>query len=190
MKGPIPFPVYPDLRRGSIDESLKRDSMGLDFGIIFLPDFYWDGFCANDGRILAEDMWADEDEAFDVFKMVGIPAEPEHVKNMSGRIGVYSFLEATDPDVPLHHGRPVWFVGNMPMGVDTVAGISGGPIFGLRKTEKGWEHKIVAMQSWQREGKNGLIYGTRLRRFAPVIMAAIASMMQHDDLEQQAGQAG
>ena len=167
VKKPTPFPVYPDLRRGSIDEATKRDSMGLDFGIIFLPDLYWNGFFANDGRILAEDIWAQEGEVFDVYKMVGLPTEPQYSKNGHGRLGVFSFLAATDLGVPTRDGKPVWFVGNMPEGMTTVAGVSGGPIFGLRKTVSGWEHKIVAMQSWQKEGKNGLVYGTPLRLLRP-----------------------
>lgn len=186
-KKPTPFSIYPDLRRGSIDEALKRDSMGLDFGIIFLPDLYWNGFFANDGRILAEDIWAQEGETFDVYKMVGIPSEPQHSRNGNGRIGVYSFLAASDPDVPLKDGKPVWFVGNMPEGVTTVEGVSGGPIFGLRKVAGGWEHKIVAMQSWQKEGKDGLVYGTPLRSFGPIISWAITDLLtqgetRHDTL--------
>jgi hypothetical protein len=181
VKKPTPFPVYPDLRRGAIDEATKRDSMGLDFGVIFLPDLYWNGFFANDGRILAEDIWAQEGETFDVYKMVGIPAEPQHSKNGHGRLGVFSFLEASDPDVPMRDGKPVWFIGNMPVGMTSVAGVSGGPIFGFRKLPTGgWEHKIVAMQSWQKEGKNGLVYGTPLRSFGPVISWAIESLAKPD----------
>jgi hypothetical protein len=176
-KIPTPFPVYPDLWRKQVDQSLQRDSGGLDFGIMHLPYLYWHGFFANDGRILAEDMWAQEGERFDVYKMVGIPAELQHAKTGHLRLGVFSLRETTDPDVASSDGKPVWFVGTMPVGVTTVAGVSGGPIFGMRRVAGGWQHKIVAMQSWQSFEK-GLVYGTPLRTFGPIISREIASIAQ------------
>lgn len=87
VKTPTPFPIYPSLPRTGIDQATQRDSNGLDFGIILLPRLYWDGFFNNGGRVLAEDMWANEGERFDVYKMVGIPVEPEHRKTGHMRLG-------------------------------------------------------------------------------------------------------
>lgn len=188
-KKPTPFSIYPDLPRTGVDQSLQRDSMGLDFGVILLPSIYWNGFYKNDGRVLAEDMWAQEGERFDVFKMVGVPAEPQHSKAGNLRLGVFSFLETTDPAVASPNGKPVWFVGTMPVGMSSVAGVSGGPIFGMRRVPAGnWEHRIVAMQSWQREGENGLVYGTPLRSFGPIISQAIASLTRPGETSKQAAQ--
>lgn len=177
VKIPTPFSIYPTLPRTSIDQALQRDSGGLDFGIILLPRIYWDGFFMNGGRILAEDMWASEGEHFDVYKMVGIPFEPQHRKTGHLRLGVFSFLESTDQEVKTLDGKPVWFIGSMPEGVASVEGVSGGPIFGFRRVPGGWEHKIVAMQSWQVKGATGKVYGTPLRSFGPIVSRLIKSLV-------------
>ena len=176
VKTPTPFSIYPSLPRAGRDQALQRDSNGLDFGIILLPSLYWNGFFKNDGRILAEDMWATEGEHFDVYKMVGIPVEPQYSKTGHLRLGVFSFLETTDPEVTTADGKPIWFVGTMPEGTLSVEGMSGGPIFGFRKVPGGWEYKIVAMQSWQIKGESGKVYGTPLRSFAPIVSHAIESL--------------
>lgn len=187
VKTPTPFSIYSTLPRMGIDQALRRDGNGLDFGIILLPRLYWDGFFKNDGRILAEDMWATEGEHFDVYKMVGIPVEPQHSKMGHLRLGVFSFLEATDPDVKTTNGKPVWFIGTMPEGVSSVEGVSGGPIFGFRKVPGGWEYKIVAMQSWQLKGESGKVYGTPLRSFGPIVSQMVASLTtQGSDAEPSA----
>jgi hypothetical protein len=75
----------------------------------------------------------------------------------------------------------------MPVGVSSVAGVSGGPISGLRKAATGWEYRIVAMQSWQ-SGEKSMVYGTPLRSFGPIIAHVIASLTGPDDPSEQVGQ--
>lgn len=61
----------------------------------------------------------------------------------------------------------------LPAGVKSVSGMSGGPIFGFRKLgENLWDYRVVAMQSWG-DPNNGTVYATPLRSFVTIIDDAI-----------------
>jgi hypothetical protein len=170
---PIPFD-YAGTPRASINQSLDQKSQGLDFGILLLRPFYWRGLEANHVTPIGEERWLhDAQEQFDVYKMIGFPENFALAKRGLVQTTCYTVTKATDPDVATPDGQPVWFVGRLPDGVNSVRGVSGGPIFGFRRVgDNLWDYRVVAMQSWQNRTQR-MVYGTPLQSFAPRIADVI-----------------
>ena len=64
-----------------------------------------------------------------------------------------------------------WFVGRIPPEVEIqdIKGMSGGPIYGLRKSETGqWSYNVIALQSWWRK-KSRTTFGCSLPAFAEAL---------------------
>lgn len=191
-KKPTPFPTYAETPRGSIDQSMQRGSRGLDFGILLPRHLYWRGMRGNGVTPLPESFWAEPGDEFEVYKMVGFPDNEEHRKKGLIQTAAYNVIRTTDPDAKGPDGLPNWFVGTLPQGVESVRGVSGGPIFGFRRLPAGgWEYRVVAMQSWQGpEQSERMVYGTPLRSFAPTVSEVIAQLRARGEASEQAGQEG
>jgi hypothetical protein len=182
----LPYERYAETPRAAIDNTATQlDSRGLDFGILLLHPFYWRGIEANGVRPLNESFWAEEDEQFDAYRMVGIPSTPLLRTKGFAQTTSYRIIRSTDPDAKGPDGKPNWFVGQLPPGITDVKGVSGGPIFGFRKRQDGsWDYRVVAMQSWQGAG-NGVIYGTPIRSFAPIVAGVIARLKAKGDASKE-----
>jgi hypothetical protein len=176
VKRPMPFDHYAETPRAKIDQSMLLRSRGLDFGILLLRPLYWSGIEANGVTPLNESFWAEEEDRFDTYRMVGFPSSPQLRTKGLIQTTSYRIIRTTDPDAKGPDGKPNWFVGQLPQGITDVKGVSGGPIFGFRKRPDGaWDYRVVAMQSWQGAG-NGVIYGTPIRLFAPIVAGVIAKL--------------
>ena len=186
---PMPFD-YSLTKSCSIDQSLQRTSQGLDFGIIMTHPFYWRSMEANGITPIPEERWVESfEEEFDVYKMIGIPMNATLQQQGLAQPVLYTVTKSDDSGIRIGpDGQPVWFVGNLPAGVRSVRGVSGGPIFGFRKVaENQWDYRVVAMQSWEDQSQ-GLIYGTPLLSFAPVV-SKIVRELREDFRRTQAEQA-
>jgi hypothetical protein len=176
VKAPKAFAHYAETPRAAIDQSLERGSRGLDFGILLPRPFYWWGITANGVTPLNESFWASEDEQFDTYRMIGFPSTSQLTKKGLIQTTSYRIVRNSDPEAKGPDGKPNWFVGQLPPGITDVKGVSGGPIFGFRKRNDGtWDYRVVAMQSWQGAG-DGVIYGTPIRSFAPIVADVIAKL--------------
>jgi len=110
-----------------------------------------------------------QEGAFDLFKVMGFPENPELAKQGLTAPALFTVTKITDPDVAAPTGKPAWFVGQLPPGIKSASGMSGGPVFGFRKIADNLSDcRVVAMQSWANPN-NGIVYGTPLNSFTLII---------------------
>jgi hypothetical protein len=157
---PIPFDLK-NARRFYIDD----DKNGLDFGLVRLEPYYVRLLAANGMVALEEKNWVHQSEIdFDGYLMLGFPSEFSSDRlSESGEgtvaptfIGVQR-LDSPPDDVPVT--RYPRFVGqiNRDLPLKDMAGMSGGPIFGISygPPTRYW---IVALQSsWLRDRR--IVFG-------------------------------
>lgn len=165
VKEPLPF-VYEDAHRITVDQG------GMDFGLIPLRDYYCLNLKANGVIPLPVAPWkGGSPPSFDFYALLGLPAEEIDLQERMGSqgpqvgcsmnlnlVGVHA-LECPPPDrvvSPIPRFAGVLLDGGQ---LDSVKGMSGGPILGISKVKEAWQCSCVAIQgSWDKDRR--LIYGT------------------------------
>ncbi len=172
--GTFPFDCSNGRPVNFCDDSLK----GLDFGFTPIQPHERRWLEANGIVALDEVQWRRQDGLeFDAHLLLGIP---EHLTKMlpqeedadvkaSVNPTLLQLVEEPQPaDVQSEHS---WYVGRIPprISIDSLVGMSGGPVFGLKILEgeqiKYW---VIGLQSWWRPDER-LAFACRLTAFAPII---------------------
>jgi hypothetical protein len=158
----------------------------MDVGLMPLRDYYCDHVRANGVRPLPVAPWQGRTPPrFDSYALLGLPDEEmEQVERMGPRgpqIGYSAALtlvgvEALTSPPPEHIRSPIpRFAGLLNDGnaLESVEGMSGGPILGISKREGGgWDYACVAVQgSWL--PRQRLLLGTPLA----MVVEAIISLL-------------
>lgn len=160
---PIPFDL-----KGAKFFHVNDEEEGLDFGVIALSPYYVRLLAANGAVALEEVNWARQDRVtFDFYAMLGFPEEfVSETVNDAGEGFVYPTmfrvhrLEPPPEDTPVtRHPR---FVGRIDqeLPLNSVKGMSGGPIFGFTIGED-IRYWVVALQSTWRPTSR-IVYGCSL----------------------------
>jgi hypothetical protein len=165
VKEPTPF-VYEDANPITVDKG------GMDFGLIALRDYYRNNLQANGVRSLAVARWTGgSPPPFEFHALLGLADEDLEPRSRMGErgpqigymttlslVGVEA-LPAPPPDrvvSPIPRFAAVLRDGDRP---GSVKGMSGGPILGISRSERGWDYACVAVQGSWDEGRR-MIYGT------------------------------
>ncbi len=145
--------------------------IGLDFGLIPLSDLYRQGFEKNGVKFVTRENWLHQPHlTFDGYMMYGFP---EH-EVIEGQGDVDALVRPVLIAVEEIDARKIagvaktWFVGRLPpeANIKSIKGMSGGPIFGFRRTKAGqWVYHVVALQSWWKPDSR-IIFGCPLFDFA------------------------
>ena len=157
---------------------LYRKDLGLDFALIPLPDLIRANFEKNRIIPVSRENWIHQPKlTFSQFRILGFPSHLVQTgKNLNDElvaefqpvmIGVEGLNPSNVEDVPPN----IWFVGRIPpeVKIQSIKGMSGGPIYGLRKSETGqWVYHVIALQSWWRD-KSRTIFGCSLPGFAEAL---------------------
>lgn len=150
----IPFPLL-DSEHVEVDE---HD--GLDVGLVKISEHHQRLLERNNIRAFDEHAWRDPPADMAAYRLLGIPDELIKRTDGARRIqGVrVAFLHAAKVDPPPQMKVPVpCFYGKLApqivdrdsgMSLDSIKGLSGGPIFGFKEDGRYW---VVAVQSmWDR----------------------------------------
>jgi hypothetical protein len=156
-------------------------SAGLDFAMVPLRDIYRRNLEANGIRAISEENWVNQPTTYDFFSILGLPEclvhEPRKLVPYGDRFaGVVSPTMAWVHSVSLPPEEMLpatfpWFIGQVGSATElpSIVGMSGGPIFGFRKSENGeLQYWTVAVQSMWRE-KSRIIFGCPVRTFATLV---------------------
>ena len=170
---PIPF----DLRaaRASFFHVVD-DAAGLDFGVVPLDPHHVGLLRRHDMVAMGEENWLHQHRvAFDGYAMLGLPEQFTSERLDDSGAGVVSptFISLRRLDPPPGDLRATTyprFVGQIDpkLDIDSVVGMSGGPIFGFRRNHE-LRYWVVAIQSsWL--ASRGIVFGCSV----PVIASIIA----------------
>jgi hypothetical protein len=128
------------------------DDFAFDYGVIALSPYYKKLLLTNNVQALNEEVWKKQPNQVDFYTLLGIPAEL--VKVNSDNIELVPSLHTVKPvdkkpdgfsevDTPLFYGQIV-----LGEGLESIAGMSGGPVFAFQKNEKGeLRYWLTALQS-------------------------------------------
>ncbi len=191
-KVPLPTIIdYENTPKLYIDDQ----ELGLDFGVMPLRDLYQANLAANGILPIAEENWVrQEDVEFEAFGILGFPDElkPEpgtrmgdHGQEIVGHVHAILIPIQRLPDETMEaEGRQFpWFVGKVllpPDRLQSVVGMSGGPIFGFRRVPgEGLSYWVVAMQSWWNK-ETRVIYGCPVPIFARLVEEVLDSGTGHE----------
>jgi hypothetical protein len=145
-KQPIPFPY------DTVPHSCLSDDCAFDYGVIKLTTYYKNLLLQNNVRALDEEAWKKQPVNVDFYVLLGIPAEL--VKTESVNVSITPTLHKVEPlddkpegfsdvGIPLFYGHIL--LGD---GIESMKGLSGGPIFAFHKNKKGEvRYWLTALQS-------------------------------------------
>lgn len=168
---PIPF----DLNSAQF-HFIDEDDEGLDFGVIVLSPYYVSLLEKNNIGAIREDHWIRQPEIqFDAYAMFGLPQESTSPRVSASGQGIVTptmfrvkrLSSPPEDNVPTRHPR---FVGEIDreLQIESLKGMSGGPIFGFRIGRE-LRYWIVALQSsWLPERR--IAFGCPLPVMVPYIL--------------------
>lgn len=154
-----------------------REDQGWDYGLVFLRPFYVRQLVKNNIRPVDHLNWKGRPEEFDEYYLLGLPNERVS-STPSGDLSVVPTMITLTrivekPDYYKHHTLPMFYATIDPGNAfESIVGMSGGPIFGVRKLTDGrGNYYFLAIQSgWD---KKSLICASFLDHLAAVAAQAI-----------------
>ena len=137
-----------------------NDDLGLDFGVILLPDLLALNIQANNIVPISRENWVHQSSlTFSFYKMLGFPSHL--IEELGGYVPTMIGIEPIDPSSLEDAPAGTWFAGRIPaeVPVNSIKGMSGGPIYGFRRGQDGGlYYHVVAIQSRWRE-KSRIVFG-------------------------------
>ena len=132
---------------------IEDEEQGLDYAVVVLGGLYRLQLEAGGIEPIGSDAWGDHATEFDQWALIGIPSESVAYdgKTIINAKVVVAPLRLTEPPAAAGEKVQNQFYGELKDDsagiVKDVDGMSGGPIFGLKKVEGTWRYKVVGVQS-------------------------------------------
>lgn len=154
---------------------INDESRGLDFAVIPLDYLTIQNLAANGIKYVSRENWIHQPGIrFDRFAMFGIPSHLTIIEH-----GEAGFMNAKSRAALLWVNQvesddQTWFCGQIDPNrtIESIKGMSGGPIYGFRVDEAGqWTYHVVALQSWWKPDSR-TIFGCSLPFFAELLHQA------------------
>jgi len=154
---------------------ITKKELGLDFGVIPLPDLIAQNMRANKILPIARENWVHQPSlTFSVYKMLGFPSHL--IAELGGLLPTMIHVERIDPKEVDEGPAETWFAGRISpeAKIKSIKGMSGGPIFGFRQAEDGrWYYHVVALQSWWRPDSR-IVFGCSVPLVAELLHLAFS----------------
>lgn len=174
---PIPFAI-----RSEEFFFVDDDAEGLDFGVIVLSPYYVRLLAANGSVALEEVNWLHQAEIkFDLYAMLGLPKEfSSEFLSSSGNARVsptmFPLQRLVEPPAGSASTRFERFVGkiNPELGLESLKGMSGGPIFGFRREGSELRYWVVALQSTWLRGQD-IVFGCPVPTLASLMTSWVSA---------------
>lgn len=137
---------------------IEDETIGFDYAAIPLDEYYIRHIHAGGGEPITRDTWGDHDLDRDHWALIGIPSESVKYDGKTTLLARFAVIPLEQTDPPTHTEERALFqfyaqitdMGN----VTDLDGMSGGPIFSLKKTEDTWIYHVIGVQSgWYKTPK-------------------------------------
>lgn len=167
-------PIIFDFKRAN-KYFIDDDEKGLDYGLIALTGWYLSQLAANNVVVIRSEILAALDEEFDRYVIVGLPSEFTEWDLVHGVVSP-TVLGVKRTSVPSHRSskKNAQFIGqlNQEFGLDSVDGMSGGLVLGLRiRGDEARYWPLAIQSSWNRTER--LVFACPIRDFAEQIAIEI-----------------
>lgn len=144
----VPFGF--DINRWGV---IENEELGLDYAAAPLEEFYCRQLQAGGAIPITSDAWGDHVTEHDQWALVGVPSETVSYdgKTLITAKVVVAPLELVD--APMAAGRKAenqfygWLKDGSVGMVKDVDGMSGGPLFALKKIDGTWKYSVIGVQS-------------------------------------------
>lgn len=175
---------------------VEQPKYGLDYALIALDSLKAKALAANGVKVVSRHNWIHQPNIqFDFYRMLGIPKDQVHRRRLpDGTVDVQvrpvlAALHRIDRSVLTEWPSGMttapsddWFIGRLDPQVDleTLEGMSGGPIYGFRRNAEGQlTYHVVALQSrwWT---KSRTIFGCSVPLFAEQVHEMLGDIIKGD----------
>jgi hypothetical protein len=132
---------------------IEDEESGLDYATVVLEDMYCELLKAGNAIAIDQSAWGDHVTEHDQWALVGIPSESVSYDGktiISARVVVVPLEQVDQPAAAGSKARNQFYArlsGDSPGVVKDIDGMSGGPIFALKKIEGMWKYTVIGVQS-------------------------------------------
>jgi hypothetical protein len=130
---------------------IDDEDVGLDYAALPLDTIYRLQLKAGGAIPIDKVAWGDHVTEHDQWALVGIPYETvayDQENIITGRIAVMPLEPAEEPAVAGRKAENQFYARLTDLGnVKDIGGMSGGPVFALKKVEGEWKYKVIGVQS-------------------------------------------
>lgn len=171
----IPFDFELDQWAVIVDEDL-----GLDYAAVVLRPIYRAALEAGGAQPLPIRAWGSDQSEHQYWALIGVPSETVSYDAdaiITAKMMILVLAPAESPDGPSDKDRYRFYatlVGDSADAVESVDGMSGGPVFALRAIESVWHYSVIGVQSGWFPGYRVLI-ACPFDRFAAAAAISIRS---------------
>lgn len=139
---------------------IENEENGLDYATVVLENMYCQLLKAGGAVAIDKDTWGDHVTEHDQWALVGIPSETVSFDGetiISARVVVAPIEQVSKPAIAGQKSQNQFYgrlQGDSTGVVKNIDGMSGGPIFALRKVEGIWRYTVIGVQSgWYPESR-------------------------------------
>jgi hypothetical protein len=132
---------------------LEDAEIGLDYAAVPLSGLYRQGLIAGGATPIGREAWSDHVTEHDFWALVGVPSETVGYDNetiITARVVIAPVTPADEPPMA-QMKAPNQFYAKLADGAEQyfrdVDGMSGGPIFAIKKVESIWKYWVIGVQS-------------------------------------------
>lgn len=151
----IPFAF--DVERWGV---IEEEEVGLDYAAVPLEGMYCLALQAGGAVPIDKIAWADHVTPHDHWALVGVPSETVSYDGktvITARVVVAPLEPADEPAAAGPKAQNQFYArlkDDSASVVNDIDGMSGGPIFGLKKVEGTWKYSVIGVQSgWYRQSR-------------------------------------
>jgi len=130
---------------------IDDEDVGLDYAVLPLDTIYCLQLKAGGAIPIDKVAWGNHVSEHDQWAVVGIPSETvayDQENIITGRIAVMPLKPTEEPALAGRKAKNQFYARLTDMGsVNDIGGMSGGPVFALKKVEGEWRYKVIGVQS-------------------------------------------
>jgi hypothetical protein len=130
---------------------VEDEEIGLDYAVVLLEPYYCQQLKAGRAAPIDKVAWGDHVAEHDYWALVGFPSESiayDKKSIITGRISLMPLEPVAEPTGAGRKAENQFYARIKDLGnVTDIVGMSGGPIFSLKKVDGAWKYKVIGVQS-------------------------------------------
>lgn len=171
---------------------LEDESIGVDYAGVLVTGLYRAQLAAGGAQPLPREAWSNHVSDREHWALVGIPSETvtyDGETMISAKVVVAALEMTNEPEAAGAKAANQFYASLKPDSleyVNDVDGMSGGPVFALRKLGATWSYVVIGVQSgWYRSTR--VITACPFESFGRVLEAAVREARRIGSVEKEAG---